>query len=50
MCPLSRYPVLGSVFKPFRRSQQKTLALVVAAIAETASCSSLVLSAHIASQ
>ena len=50
MCPLAKYPVLGSIFKPFRRSQQKTLALIVSAIAEAGTCAALALAAHIAAQ
>jgi len=30
------YPILGELLSPFRRSQQKTLALVIASIAEVA--------------
>lgn len=50
MCPLTTYPVLGTLFKPFRRSQRKTLAVVVAAIAETATTASFALAAHLAAQ
>lgn len=48
MCPLSKYPVLQSLLKPFRRSQQKTLAWAVAGIIETAQVRSLLLAAHLA--
>jgi hypothetical protein len=36
MCPMTRYPMSQSLLSPFRRSQQKTLALVLAALAEVA--------------
>lgn len=50
MCPLKRYPVLAALFRPFRRSQQKTLARVVAALAETATTASFALAAQVAAQ
>jgi AraC-like DNA-binding protein len=40
MCPILQYPILQMVLSAFRRSQQKTLALVIAAIAEVAQASS----------
>jgi hypothetical protein len=41
MCPMVRYPMLKSWLSPFHRSQQKTLALVIAAAASVAQASSL---------
>jgi hypothetical protein len=32
MCPMLRYPILQTMLSPFRRSQQKTLTLVIAAL------------------
>ena len=40
MNPLRRYPVLASLLKPFRRSQQKTCAAVVSALCQAAQASS----------
>jgi hypothetical protein len=48
MCPLLRYPILQTVLSPFRRSQQKTLALVIAAIAERAQATSVTVAGHLA--
>jgi Transposase DDE domain len=48
MCPMLRYPMLQTMVSPFRRSQQKTLALVIAAIAEVAQASSLAVAGHMA--
>lgn len=48
MCPFTEYPMLQTLLRPFRRSQQKTLALVIAAIAEVARASSLMLATHLA--
>lgn len=42
MDPMFHYPVLKSLLKPFRRSQQKTLAIFIAAIIETAEAKSSV--------
>jgi hypothetical protein len=50
MCPMLRYPILQMVLSPFRRSQQKTLALVIAAIAEVAQATSLAVAGHLASE
>ena len=50
MCPLATYPVLDALFKPFRRSQRKTLARVVAALCETATTASFALAAHLAAR
>ena len=36
MCPFRRYPMLQTLLRPFRKFQQKTLALVIAAVAEVA--------------
>jgi hypothetical protein len=41
MGPMVRYPMWKSWLSSFRRSQPKTLALVIAAIAEVAQASSL---------
>jgi hypothetical protein len=41
MGPMVRYPMWKSWLSPFRRSQQKTLALVIAAAASVAQASSL---------
>jgi hypothetical protein len=48
MCPLLRYPILQTVFNLLRRSQQQTLALVIAAIAERAQASSMPVAGHLA--
>lgn len=40
MNPLRRYPVLSSLLSPFRRSQQKTCAALVAALCQAAQASS----------
>ena len=48
MCPFREYPILQTLLRPFRKSQQKTLALVIAAIAEVARASSLTLATHLA--
>ncbi len=48
MCPMTQYPMLQSLLSPFRRSQQKTLALVIAAIAEGAQAASLAIAGHLA--
>jgi hypothetical protein len=48
MCPMLRYPILQTVLSPFRRSQQKTLALVITAITERAQANSLAVAGHIA--
>jgi hypothetical protein len=48
MCPMLRYPILQTVLSPFRRSQQKTLALVIAAIAERAQATSVTIAGHVA--
>ena len=37
MNPLQRYPVLSSLLRPFRRSQQKTCAALVAALCQASS-------------
>jgi len=50
MCPMVRYPMWKSWLSPFRRSQQKTLALVIAAIAEVAQASSLAVAGHLAAR
>lgn len=50
MCPLTQYPMLPSLLRPFRRSQQKTLAHVIAAIAEVAQATSLSVATQLACQ
>jgi Transposase DDE domain len=40
MNPLGRYPVLSSLLRPFRRSQQKTCAALVVALCQAAQASS----------
>jgi hypothetical protein len=41
-----RYPIVQALLSPFRRSQQKTLALVLAAIAERAQANSVTAAGH----
>jgi Ca2+/H+ antiporter len=48
MCPMLRYPILQIVLSPFRRSQRKTLALVIAALVEGAQANSLAVAGRIA--
>lgn len=48
MCPFKKYPVLRSLLSPFRGSQQKTLALFIASIAEVAQAASLQVASHLA--
>ena len=48
MCPLRRYPSLAVLFSPCRRSQQQTLTLVIAAMAERAQASSVAVAGHLA--
>ncbi len=50
MCPFRKYPVLQSLLSPFRLSQQKTLALFIASIAEVAQAASIELASHLALQ
>jgi hypothetical protein len=50
MCPFRKYPVLQSLLSPFRLSQQKTLALFIASIAEVAQAASIQLASHLALQ
>jgi hypothetical protein len=50
MCPMTRSPMLQPLLSPFRRSQQKTLALVIAAIAAVAHATFWALVAHLAVQ
>ncbi len=47
MNPLGRYPVLSSLLRPFRRSQQKTCAAVVAALCQSAQASSFAIAAQL---
>lgn len=39
MNPLRRYPVLASLLRPFRRSQQKTCAALIVALCQCAQAS-----------
>jgi hypothetical protein len=48
MCPLRRYPILQTVLSPFRRSQQTTLGLVIAAMTERAQATSVAMAGHLA--
>src|SRR5438270_7095050 len=47
MNPLRRYPVLSSLLKPFRRSQQKTCAALVAALCQAAQASSFAIAGQL---
>lgn len=47
MCPFKEYPVLQSLLSPFRRSQQKTLAAVIASIAVVAQARSRSIAGHL---
>ena len=47
MNPLTRYPVLSSLLRPFRRSQQKTCAALVAALCQAAQASSFAIAGHL---
>jgi hypothetical protein len=49
MNPLRRYPVLASLLSPFRRSQQKTCAAVVAALCQAAQPSSFAIAGQLSS-
>ena len=47
MNPLRRYPVLASLLRPFRRSQQKTCAALVAALCQAAQASSFAIAGQL---
>ena len=47
MNPLQRYPVLSSLLRPFRRSQQKTCAALVAALCQAAQASSFAIAGQL---
>src|SRR5215207_2432392 len=47
MNPFTRYPVLSSVLKPFRRSQEKTCAALVAALCQAAQASSFAIAGQL---
>lgn len=47
MHPLEKYPVLATLLSRFRKSQQKTLALFIASIAEVAQARTRRLAAHV---
>src|SRR5947199_2900659 len=48
MNPLTRYPVLSSLLRPFRRSQQKTCAALLAALCQAAQASSFAIAGQLA--
>ena len=48
MNPLRRYPVLATLLSPFRRSQQKTCAALVAALCQAAQASSFAIAGQLA--
>ena len=47
MNPLTRYPVLSSLLRPFRRSQQKTCAALVAALCQAQQASSFAIAGQL---
>jgi hypothetical protein len=47
MNPLRRYPVLSSLLSPFRRSQQKTCAALIAALCQATQASSLAIAGQL---
>lgn len=47
MNPLRRYPVLSTLLRPFRRSQQKTCAALVAALCQAAQASSFAIAGQL---
>ena len=47
MNPLTRYPVLSSLLRPFRLSQQKTYAALVAALCQAAQASSFAIAGQL---
>jgi Transposase DDE domain len=47
MNPLGRYPVLSTLLSPFRRSQQKTCAALVAALCQAAQASSFAIAGQL---
>lgn len=49
MNPLTRYPVLSTLLRPFRRSQQKTCAALVAALCQAAQASSFAIAGQLSS-
>ena len=48
MNPLTRCPVLSSLLRPFRRSQQKTCAALVVALCQAAQASSCAIAGQLA--
>jgi acyl-CoA thioesterase len=48
MNPLRRYPVLASLLRPSRRSQQKTCAALVSALCQCAQASSFAIAGQLA--
>lgn len=47
MNPLRRYPVLSTLLRPFRRSQQKTCAALIAALCQAAQASSFAIAGQL---
>jgi hypothetical protein len=47
MNPLTRYPVLSSLLRPFRRSRQKTCAALIAALCQCAQASSFAITGQL---
>jgi hypothetical protein len=47
MNPLKHYPILSTLLKPFRRSQQKTCAALVAALCQAAQASSFAIAGQL---
>ena len=47
MNPLTHYPILSSLLRPFRRSQQKTCASLVAALCQAAQASSFAIAGQL---
>jgi hypothetical protein len=47
MNPLRHYPIFSSLLRPFRRSQQKTCAAVVAALCQAAQASSFAIAGQL---
>jgi hypothetical protein len=47
MNPLRHYPILSSLLRPFRLSQQKTCAVLVAALCQCAQASSFAIAGQV---
>jgi hypothetical protein len=50
MNPLRHYPILSALLRPFRRSQQKTCAALVAALCQTAQASSFAIASQLSTR